>query len=50
MSELNLSYTEAFEVIPYRNLIMMMKDKLHSTTGDVIRKTTSADLFGDKIK
>ena len=30
---LHLSYTEVFEVIPYRNLLMMQRDKLHAVYG-----------------
>ena len=30
---LHLSYTEVFEVIPYRNLLMMQRDKLHTVSG-----------------
>lgn len=30
---LKLSYTEVFEVIPYRNLLMMQRDKLHAVYG-----------------
>lgn len=30
---LHLSYTEVFEIIPYRNLMMMQRDKLHVVYG-----------------
>ena len=30
---LHLTYTEVFEVIPYRNLLMMQRDKLHAVYG-----------------
>ena len=30
---LHLSYTEVFEIIPYRNLLMMQRDKLHAVYG-----------------
>ena len=50
MDNLNLSYKEVFESIPYRNMIMMQRDKLREATGDIIRKTSSEELFGDNIK
>lgn len=30
---LHLSYTEVFEIIPYRNLLMMQRDKLRAVYG-----------------
>lgn len=30
---LHLTYVEVFEVIPYRNLLMMQRDKLHAVYG-----------------
>lgn len=50
MDALHLSYDEVFEKIPYRNLLMMQKDKLHESFGDVIKKTSSKDLAGNRIK
>lgn len=34
MDSLHLSYTEVVEVIPYRNLVIMSKDKLHVNYSD----------------
>jgi hypothetical protein len=50
MDALHLTYKEVFEIIPYRNLLIMQKDKLHESYGDIIEKTTSQELFGDEIK
>lgn len=50
MDTLHLSYKEVFEIIPYRNLIMMQKDKLHEAVGDIIKKVSSQELAGNKIK
>ena len=50
MGELRLSYSEVYEKVPYRNLVLMQKDKLHSTYGDTVTHATSAELFGNKIK
>lgn len=49
MENLNLSYKEAFEIIPYRNLIMMQQNKLHESYGEIIQKVSSRE-FGNKIK
>jgi hypothetical protein len=50
MDALHLTYTEVFEKIPYRNLLIMQKDKLHEACGKVIKKTTGKELMGEKIK
>ena len=50
MENLNLSYREAFEIIPYRNLIMMQQNKLHESYGETIQKVSNRELFGNKIK
>lgn len=50
MDSLNLSYKEVVEIIPYRNLIIMQKDKLHESYGDIVVKTTSSKLAGNRIK
>lgn len=39
MEELHISYHEAIYEIPYRNILLMQKDKLHEVHGDIIKKT-----------
>lgn len=43
MESLHLSYKEVFEEIPYRNLIVMSKDKLHVVYGKLIKKRSGKD-------
>lgn len=50
MDSLHLSYKEVFEVIPYRNLVMLQADKQREATGDIIRRKSSEELFGNNIK
>lgn len=50
MENLHLSYTEVMEIVPYRNLLAMQRDKLREASGEIIKKTTSRELFGNKIK
>lgn len=50
METLHLTYKEVYEEIPYRNLVMMQRDKLHEAYGDIIRKITSEELANGKIK
>lgn len=50
MEDLGMSYKEVFEIIPYRNLIMMQRDKRREATGDIINKVSSRELFGNNIK
>ena len=42
---LHLTYTEVFEVIPYRNLLMMQRDKLHAVYGgQKVKKISGKEL------
>lgn len=50
MENLHLSYTEVFEMIPYRNLIIMQKDKLHEATGDIVNHVSGREMLNKKIK
>lgn len=50
MEDLGMSYKEVFEIIPYRNLVMMQRDKRREATGDIINKVSSRELFGNNIK
>ena len=45
MDYLHLTYTETFEVIPYRNLLLFSKDKQHVVTGSKVNKTTGKDMM-----
>jgi hypothetical protein len=44
MDNLNLSYSEVVEVIPYRNLIIMQKDKLRVCYGEKMNEVTEKDM------
>lgn len=44
MENLHLSYSEVFEIIPYRNLLIMNKDKLHQVYGEKIQKVSGKEL------
>lgn len=44
MENLNLTYREVVDVIPYRNLIIMQKDKQHTVSG-IIRQEVTEDKF-----
>ena len=43
MESLRLSYEDVVYKIPYRNLLIMQKDILHSVTGDLIVERTGRD-------
>ena len=43
MESLHLTYDEVFEKIPYRNLLLMSKDKLHVTTGEVYHEMSEEE-------
>jgi len=45
-----LTYKEVFEVIPYRNLIIMQKDKLHPVYGEKMEEVSEEEYFKNKNK
>jgi len=44
MEELHLSYREVVYEIPYRNLLIMQKDKLHTVMGAKVKKITGREM------
>lgn len=54
MENLHLSYDEVVNKIPYRNLVIMQKDKLHTVYGDVVQEVSDEEYFklksSNKIK
>lgn len=44
MENLHLSYEEIVFKIPYRNLVIMQKDKLHTVYGERVQKLTGKEL------
>lgn len=49
IEDLHLSYDEVVNKIPYRNLLIMKKDKMRLATGDVVKKIKGKD-FAKKRK
>ena len=47
---LHLSYDEVVFKIPYRNLVIMQKDKLHTVYGDVMEEVSEEEYFKMKGK
>lgn len=51
MDSLHLSYDEVVYKIPYRNLIIMQKDKLHAIhDGEVLTEVSDEDFFKGRVK
>ena len=50
MENLHLTYKEVLEIIPYRNLVIMQKDKLRTATGDVMHEVSDDEYFKGKMK
>ncbi|CAG9884398.1 hypothetical protein BOVA711_4883 [Bacteroides ovatus] len=48
MESLHLSYNEVIYKIPYRNLVIMQKDKLHTSYGDVMEEVSEDEFFRRK--
>lgn len=44
MENLHLSYREVVYEIPYRNLVIMQKDKLHVVYGEKVNKISGKEL------
>lgn len=45
MDNLHLSYDDVVYKIPYRNLLLMQKDKLRVAYGDVMEEMNEEDFF-----
>lgn len=50
LEALHLSYKEVFELIPYRNLTLMAKDKLRPVYGKKVNKVRGKDMLARKRK
>ena len=48
MENLHLSYDDVVFRIPYRNLIIMQKDKLHTVFGEVLQEFSDAEMFKNR--
>jgi hypothetical protein len=44
MENLHLTYREVVYEIPYRNLVLMQRDKLHTVTGIKVNKVSGKDM------
>lgn len=49
MDTLHLSYKEVMEVIPYRNLVIMSKDKLHTSSGEKVQRTSGKEMMSRRM-
>lgn len=43
MESLHLSYPEVMDVIPYRNLLLMQKDKVHIVYGTIVKHVSAKE-------
>ena len=50
MENLHLTYKEVLEEIPYRNLVIMQKDKQRIASGDVMQEVSDEEFFKGKMK
>ena len=50
MENLHLSYDEVVYKIPYRNMVIMQKDKLHTVYGEVMEEVSEEEFFKTKGK
>lgn len=48
MENLHLTYDEVVRKIPYRNLLLMQRDKLHVVYGDKVENVTARSMSGRK--
>ncbi len=46
MDTLHLTYEETVRVIPYRNLVIMQKDKLRACSGERMVEVSDEQMFG----
>ena len=50
MENLHLSYDEVVYKIPYRNMVIIQKDKLHTVYGEVMEEVSEEEFFKTKGK
>ena len=50
MDSLHLTYEEVVSKIPYRNLVIMQKDKLRVCYGDKMEEVTDEEFFKGKMR
>lgn len=50
MENLHLSYDEVMYKIPYRNMVIMQKDKLHTVPGEIMEEVSEEEYFRIKGK
>ena len=50
IENLHLTYDEVVNQIPYRNLVIMQKDKLHVAYGEVMKEVSEEEFFKRKGK
>lgn len=48
IESLHLPYDEVVYKIPYRNMVIMQKDKLHTAYGDVMKEVLDEDMFKNR--
>lgn len=48
MDSLHLTYAEALDAIPYRNLLLMQRDKAHVVYGTLVRRVSARDRLAEK--
>lgn len=50
MESLHLTYREVVHEIPYRNLLVMSKDKQHAVYGEVMQEVSEEEFFRTRNK
>lgn len=48
MENLHLTYPEVMDIVPYRNLLLMQRDKAHVVYGTLIKRMTGKDALARK--
>ena len=50
MDTLHISYDEAVNIIPYRNILIMLKDKMREASGDIVHRVSGKEMAGRRNK
>lgn len=45
METLHLTYTEVVDIIPYRNLLLMQKDKMRVVYGEIMEEVSDEEFM-----
>ncbi|MDR2791318.1 MAG: hypothetical protein LBB27_01050 [Tannerellaceae bacterium] len=50
MDNLHLTYREVIDIVPYRNMVLMQRDKVHTVYGEKMVEVSDEEYFKGKLQ